>query len=115
MEQRSLPDEKIQWPVAPAIVCAAFSIEAGLKTLIFRAGGNSHGHEIATLFGKLSSPAQNSIRGRIALPDTEFDRSLQAANKAFAEWRYVYESQSASSDIKFLGMLAKAIQDELGP
>ena len=115
MEQRTLPDGKIQWPVAPAIVCAAFSIEVGLKTLILREGGSPHGHEVATLFGKVSLPAQNAIRRRTALPDADFDRSLDAANKAFAEWRYVYESQSASSDIEFLGKLGRAIQDELGP
>jgi len=114
MEQRSLSDGTIQWPVGPAIVCAAFSIEVGLKTLILKASGSlPGGHELAALFGKLSLPLQNAIRARLALTESDFNSSLLAANRAFSEWRYVYECQAASSDIGFLDMLARAIQDEL--
>src|SRR5437764_1354141 len=43
-EQRTIGNGQFEMPIAPAIVCAAFSIELGLKALILRCGGSPWGH-----------------------------------------------------------------------
>jgi hypothetical protein len=115
MEERPLLNGDVQWLVAPAIVSAAFSIEVGFKALILRTGKSPSGHELEKLFGALDQSVQSSLRKKVGFTDTNFDTSLRSVNKAFVEWRYVYELASAQADLEFLKQLAEATQDELGP
>lgn len=42
-----------------------------------------------------------------------FDRELTNASKAFVEWRYVHEKQTANANLDFLRKLGEAIQKAL--
>ena len=100
----------------PAVVCVAFSIEIGFKALILKSGNTPPSdHKLKSLFRLLELATQQAIRAKAGLDEAVFDSSLSAANKAFVEWRYVYEGAAAQADLQFLSNLAKATQDILGP
>jgi hypothetical protein len=110
IEMRPLPNGKIEWPTAPAIVCAAFSVEIGFKAIILEEGGRGSSHELFELFKKMSSAAQNLIVKEVGFDRTAFSVELYKVSQAFAEWRYVYEKKSAQVNIDFLSKLAGATQ-----
>ena len=60
MEQRPLPGGQIQFLGVPGVVCIAFSIELGFKTLILKSGGTPRGHNLNDLFSCL--PRNSSLR-----------------------------------------------------
>ncbi len=101
LEQRSLPDGQVQFLAIPAIVCAAFSIELGLKFLVLQSGNEASGHKLKVLFDKLELPAQQLIVTKVGLPRQEFDANLETASNTFVEWRYVYEQDSANATLSF--------------
>lgn len=112
-EQRQLPGGKVQWLAVPAIVCAAFSIELGLKALILRGGNAAHGHDLRRLFDALSEPVK--LRITEACGDAgAFDASLDAIAGSFNEWRYIYERDTTEIDAHFLRRLRDAVQLALG-
>ena len=113
LEQRPLPNGQVQFLAVPAIVCAAFPIELGLKSLVLRAGGAASGHKLKELFGALEPPTQQLIIAAVGLARPEFDSSLEAASNTFVEWRYVYEQESANANIEFLSKLSKATQNAI--
>jgi hypothetical protein len=114
MEQRPLPNGQIQFLVVPAVVCAAFSIELGFKALVLRAGGSVSGHNLKELFSALEPSTQQLIFAAVGIAEEEeFYSSLEAESKAFVEWRYIHERESASANTEFLSKLSKATQDAI--
>ena len=115
MEQRSLPDGKIQFLVVPAIVCAALSVELGFKALVLRAGGRAHGHDLKQLFSALGTSIQQQIISAVDVAEGEFESSLAEASNAFVQWRYIHEKVDKDVMVngEFLSKLATATQDAL--
>lgn len=113
MEQRPLLNGQVQFLVVPAVVCAAFSIELGLKAIVLRAGGSVSGHKLKELFGALEPPTQQLIFAAVGIERQEFDSSLEVASDAFVEWRYIHELESTNVDMEFLSKLSKATQDAI--
>lgn len=114
MEQRTVSPGQVQLLVVPAVVCAAFSIELGLKALLLQAGKQASGHKLAELFAKLESPMQQVLVEGVGLDKKQFSVSLEAASYIFVEWRYLYEKDSANADIEFLSKLAGILQGAIG-
>lgn len=94
----------------PALVCAAFSIEVGLKLLLSRCGKGAEGHDLFRLYRKLPRHLQFQIRHGTTYTHRDFVKELFIARNAFTEWRYVYESQDTLSvNVIFLGKLAESV------
>ena len=111
MENRPLPNGQFQWPVAPSVVCAAFSIEIGFKAIILSEGGSAAGHELAKLFGKISASTKSLIINETGLNSQAFKAALELMSNAFTEWRYIYEKDNAHIDLEFLKRLLYATQN----
>jgi hypothetical protein len=94
----------------PALVCAAFSVEVGLKLLLTRCGRAAKGHDIFKLYRRLPRHLQFQIRHGTTYARREFVKEFLKARNAFIEWRYVYESQDVLVvSVIFLGRLAKTV------
>ena len=113
MEERLLPSNKVEVLLVPAVVCAAFSIELGFKTLLLRAGRSACGHNLQDLFNKLEPATQNAIVGAVGIERQEFDASLKAVCDAFVGWRYLYERAVMNIELAFVSKLATATQDTI--
>ena len=95
----------------PAIVCAAFSAEVGLKTMLARIGVAAKGHDLRALYLKLPGEAKYSIFEATGLSVEEFAAQLAHSRLAFSEWRYIYEeNREMSININFLGNFASAVE-----
>jgi len=94
--------------IVPAVVCLAFGIELYFKAIIALENGSAKGHELSTLFSRLSPQSQAALRTRLSLGEVEFQQKLKAISVAFVEWRYIFEQQSANLDMAFLSDLARA-------
>lgn len=95
----------------PAIVCAAFSAEVGLKTILNRQGVSAKGHDLRALYLKLSTEQKYAIFEKTGLPVEEFASQLAHSRLAFSEWRYIYEQKGENLiNINFLGSFAAAIE-----
>jgi hypothetical protein len=93
----------------PAVVCAAFSSEVGLKAILLGEGKPATGHNLCPLFERLSSESQAAIIRNIGYERERFEADLLAANDAFTKWRYVYEEEgSRRVSGQFLLLLASA-------
>ena len=94
----------------PALVCASFSIEVGLKLLLARCGRTSKGHDLFKLYRKLPRHLQFQIMHGTNYTRREFIKKLLSARHAFVEWRYVYESKDVLSvSVAFLGKMAETV------
>lgn len=107
-EQRPLPNGQFQMPIVPAIVCSAFGIELCLKAIITIEKGKATGHELLKLFIKLSPQSKAALAASLFLEEKALRQKLGSISSAFVEWRYIYESQSASIDSDFLRQFARA-------
>lgn len=95
----------------PAIVCAAFSIEIGLKTLLETCGKQVKGHDLSLLFNSLPKHIQLQIIQGTCFSKQEFTEYLEQARSAFVEWRYIYESQKFKIvSVEFLRKFAEVLQ-----
>lgn len=95
----------------PAVVCAAFSAEVGLKTMLGRQGIAAKGHDLRALFMKLPSEQQYAIFEKTGMQMKEFSAQLAHSRLAFSEWRYIYEEMGEKFiNLRFLGCLAAAIE-----
>jgi HEPN domain-containing protein len=95
----------------PAIVCAAFSAEVGLKTILARCGITAKGHDLKALYSSLPKHLQLQIQEGTCLAELEFKKLLEESRLAFVEWRYVFERESyLKVNVGFLGTLASVIQ-----
>lgn len=107
-EKRQLPNGQFQMPLVPAIVCSAFGIELCLKAIITVEKGKATGHELLKLFIKLSPQSKAALAAALCLEEKALRQKLGSISSAFVEWRYIYESQSASIDFEFLHQFARA-------
>lgn len=60
----------------PAIVCAAFSAEVGLKTILARLSISAKGHDLRALYLKLPGEIQYEIFEATGFPMKEFAEQL---------------------------------------
>ena len=104
--------ERFEAALVPAIVCAAFSIELGLKSLIHKESNIEckKEHKLGVLFNKLSPTAQAKIAQIIKMPLTNLTEEINSVSNAFVDWRYVYEKPSLSINLGFLTDLAAAVE-----
>lgn len=94
----------------PAIVCAAFAAEVGIKALLFQAQKKAGGHDLVQLFNRLPEENRAAIISRMRMEPAEFARNLASARLAFKEWRYFYEFQGEKMiSLVFLANFAKAV------
>ncbi|MDO9623161.1 MAG: hypothetical protein Q7J46_04165 [Pseudomonas sp.] len=98
--------------VVPAIVCAAFSIELGLKSLVYKESNIEckREHKLEALFKKLLPSTQAAIVQELNMQPNEFNEQISLASNAFVDWRYVYEKSSISINFEFLKALASAVE-----
>jgi len=76
----------------PAIVCLAFSVELGFKSiLIAERKAPPRDHDLHRLFYLLSGQSQANIRESLSRYAKEFDSLLESMRTAFEDWRYIYE------------------------
>lgn len=113
--QTQVVDEQFfQSARVPAVVCAALSVELGIKARIiadgnrkkYRALRGTSAHHLATIFALLSTDDQSWFIKGSNLPVDEFTQKLQSVSDAFVEWRYVYEKSERVIDFSFLSKLA---------
>jgi HEPN domain-containing protein len=98
----------------PAVVCAAFSAEVGLKTLLEIHGKAVKGHDLRALFLKLPDTQKLAVFEATELPAEEFGAQLAHSRLAFSEWRYIYEARGEKHiNVKFLGVFATAVEKVL--
>lgn len=94
----------------PALVCAAFSAEVGLKALLLQAGQRGRGHDLVELFQALPEELRLEIVRFVGKTPEDFVKNLTDAKNAFLEWRYIYESADARSiSLEFVARFATAI------
>ena len=94
----------------PALVCAAFSAEVGLKSLLLQAGKPVHGHDLFTLFEQLPPNSQSEIVQSVGLDPASFMANLTQIRNAFPEWRYIYEFQTERMiNVAFVANFAQAV------
>ncbi|WP_129139611.1 hypothetical protein [Modicisalibacter coralii] len=114
LEQRQTSHGQVEILMVPGVVCAAFSIELGIKAIALGEGTQPTGHKLDKLFGTLSAPEQDAIKESIGLPNTDFQKELEAAAGAFEEWRYIYEgTETVSANLQFLQRFSSAVQSRL--
>jgi len=94
----------------PALVCAAFSAEVGLKSLLLQAGKPARGHDLFALFEQLPSNNKTDIIRLVDLAPEAFLTNLAHIRDAFPEWRYMYEFQDERMiSIVFVAKFAAAV------
>ncbi len=113
-DQHHLPNGQIKMLIVPAIVCAALSIEIGIKSLILKAGGSPWGHNLSELFEQLPGTVKDSIIATVGGDRTQFMPSLAAVAHSFAEWRYIYERSATDINLTFFRALQKAVETSIG-
>lgn len=113
LEQRPLGPGQVEWLATPAVVCLAFSIELGFKSLILRHGQAVKTHELDKLFGRLGPDVQARIVLGMNMERPAFDQLLREHSKAFQDWRYLYERAcNAHVRLDFLHTLASVVSAE---
>ncbi len=90
------------YSLAPFVVNAAFSIEIYLKTLHTLYGNRKGGHSLFGLYKSLNKKGKTHIN-KIAdetkhlykiEKDRDFEKCLNHLDKAFVQWRYLYEDNA---------------------
>lgn len=92
--------------ITPFVVNATFSIEIYLKSIHILYGQKKTGHLLMPLFEQLPDEAKTviSIKSEELIKEynfstpIEFEKELETINKAFEQWRYIYEK----SNLKFI-------------
>jgi HEPN domain-containing protein len=94
-------------PLAPAIVCYAFSLELYLKLLhVLATGAATKGHKLDELF--LSLPPNLQTELAALYPHGELVPQLSAVTNAFIEWRYGHEHGALAIDPRVLTEMARS-------
>jgi hypothetical protein len=100
--------------VAPAVVCAAFSAEIGLKALLIKEGNFDPDvdcqHPPFPLFGKLSDHVQAAMIRAAGMDRASFELQLQNAKDVFVKWRYLNEIEHKSVNLDFVLKIVPAIE-----
>jgi hypothetical protein len=115
-----LPSGHLQYLDVPSRVLYAFSIEVGLKALVFAETGEfpKTSHDLKRAFDSLALATQAAIKsastdGLSAAYVQGFEDDLEDARKTFEVWRYVYEKHPVDSDLGFLQRLSYGVQKSL--
>jgi hypothetical protein len=95
----------------PAIVCAAFAAELGLKAILQRRGlSNERGHNLQALLERLPADDRDAIVSETSKSFADFSTLLRQVADAFVDWRYIYESKGPKEgNLFFIGAFAGAI------
>jgi len=109
-EQRNLPDGKFEMPLQAAVVCLAFGVELGLKSLLASEQKKATGHKLLALFNKLSTELQEVIAANLSLSLHDTRQKVGAISSVFEDWRYVYEKEELTLDLEFLRSFAIIIE-----
>ena len=109
LEQRRISPTHFNMPIVPGVVCAAFSIELGLKTLIGGSSTPPKSHNLEKLFSLVPANTQDQIVAGCASTRASFDASLSLVANAFEDWRYIYEQETVQLDMAFLQRLSDAV------
>lgn len=107
--------DKFQRALVPAVVCAALSVELGMKARIMADGNRAQyktlrgtaGHSLVTLFPLLSQDDRNWFITGSGMEAAEFMEALSSVSNAFVEWRYVYEQDKRAINYSFLSKLSE--------
>ncbi|MBA5639472.1 hypothetical protein H3H37_20625 [Duganella sp. LX20W] len=107
--------DKFQSARVPAVVCAALSVELGMKARIMADGNRAQykklkgtaGHSLVTLFSLLSQDDRNWFIVGSGHEKAEFMEALSAVSNAFVDWRYVYEQDERAINFSFLSKLSE--------
>jgi hypothetical protein len=100
----------------PALMCAAFSAELGLKELIRNCGGAvKKEHKYSDLFKLLPPNEVDLIRTDLAPRWPDLDAQMTKADGAFVKWRYFFESPTLIEvNVKFVADFARAVLKRVG-
>ncbi len=109
-EQRIKEDGKIEMLMIPSIVCLAFATELYIKAILENEGNPRKGHEIKTLISSLSKGKYEKIIQNIGLSESDFDKKIDEINKAFIDWRYLYEKGAMTIDLSFLKSILNEVK-----
>lgn len=97
--------------VMPGIVCLAFAVELGLKSILLSEGNSTAGHDLRSLFDRLTSSTQDELIFHSNVEPQSFRENLDLVSNAFVKWRYIFETQGTQSiSEEFLLMLASGVQ-----
>lgn len=113
LEQRLLPDGKIESPLVPAIVNLASSIEFYLKFLLAKEGKILSEYRLLDLFKSLDLAAQIDIINTTKYNKNEFELLLGKHSKASVEWRNIHiygKNKNMSVDIQFMKKLMDSLE-----
>ena len=110
LTERPCGGETLSIVLVPGIVCAAFSVELGLKAQIMEDGRMAKGHRLFDLFQKLDPKCQSNLVKLVGLDQETFENELAHMSEAFVQWRYVYEHDEVSINLGFLEKLVRAMQ-----
>jgi hypothetical protein len=100
----------------PALMCAAFSAELGLKELIRKLGGAvKKQHRYSDLLGLLPPNEVASIRAELTPRWPDLDAQMAKADDAFVQWRYFFESPTPIEvNVKFVADFAPVVLVRVG-
>lgn len=98
--------------VIPALVCAAFSAEVGLKAAIAaQEQPVKNKHDLWILFQDLSAQSQADVIRTMDMSREIFEAKLKSCRNTFEQWRYIYEDEGEQSvSLSFLALFAIAIE-----
>ncbi len=100
----------------PALICAALSVEIGLKALLFEKGFDpGREHNLRKLLDRVPLSIRAKIVSEVSATYPDFEEQLTNAEVAFVRWRYFYESKDELNvNILFVGALGAAVQKQVG-
>ena len=103
----------------PSIICGAFSVELAIKSLLYKNGIETKGHQLLKLLQQLPTETQKEIYEGLEKEWVDFEAQLANCDKAFVDWRYAHETTSdLNINSNFLVLLAevccKIVMRELG-
>ena len=94
-------------PMAPAIVCFAFSVEMYLKLLcVLSTGSYTKGHKLDDIFRSLPEEFQKNLIAKYV--NTNFETDISNVSNAFIEWRYEHEYEALTINPQLLINIASA-------
>ena len=94
----------------PALICAAFSAEVGIKALLLQSGKPAKGHDLLKLFNSLPAATKFEIFSNMRMEAPEFAANLRHIRDAFKDWRYMYEfNDERFISIAFVANFASAV------
>lgn len=101
----------------PTIVMLSFTIELGIKTLLFKRDNEiTKGHKLEKLFGELDEHRKNRIKKytcqKSGKQEENFEEILENNGSTFIDWRYFFEKNN-NVEYGFLAHLNKALQKEV--